>query len=200
MKHRSTLTLWLLFTLPVWGFSQKNYSDIPEAFRVCNQGRFHFVNVAGEGNDIKEANYCWCFENGESLGQAEKNSVWLRFSIKDGGILTFGISPDTTSDDIDFVVFKMDSGKSGRKKMVRCMAAGTDDPDNKRCKGLTGLREFEPDTREDAGCEELEDNNWLKPLSTQPGEEYLLLVSNISAAGHGFIISFGGTAQFKCAE
>ncbi|MEZ4893314.1 MAG: hypothetical protein R2778_09895 [Saprospiraceae bacterium] len=56
----------------------------------------------------------------------------------------------------------------------------------------------EKDSSEDAGCNDVNDNAWLAPLQVVKGETYMLLISNVSSAGPGFNISFGGTAMLPC--
>ena len=101
-------------------------------------------------------------------------------------------------DDIDFVVFLLPkNGNYKHKKIVRCMAAGdSQDIDKSPCMGKTGLYKTEDDTKEDAGCSDIGDNNWLSPLEVDAGEKYVLLVSNITAP-RGFTIYFKGSAVLE---
>ncbi len=169
--------------------------------QICKKQVYHIDRLDGEGNDVTEAAFVPCFLNGESMGQAEKNSIWIAFEIDKGGILTFTIVPHREEDDIDFVVYRLPAdGDCRYKQIVRCMAAG-DSRSNARtspCMGATGLRESETDTSEDAGCSDPGDNNWLAPLRTQKGDKYILLVSNVTTRGPGFSITFGGTAKLPC--
>ena len=196
MKHILNLLATLL---PFFSLAQ-NHADCDSAYRVCDKNPLHFTDQSGEGN-VVDAEMIGCFLNSPQVGKPEKNSVWLRFDIKEGGTLSFVIVPDTLSDDIDFVVFALPpNGDCKKKKVVRCMAAG-DKPENydiSPCMGATGLNELEKDESEDAGCADKGDNNWLAPLKVRAGEQYVLLVSNVTAAYNGFKIQFGGTATFVC--
>jgi len=196
MKHVFNL---LAALFPVFVFAQ-NHADCDSAYRVCDKNRIHFTGQSGEGANKDEA-FASCFENGDLFGNPEKNSVWLRFDIKESGTVSFVIVPDTLSDDIDFVVFALPrKGDCAGKRVVRCMAAGdkSDNYDISPCMGATGLNELEKDESEDSGCADKGDNNWLAPLKVRAGEQYVLLVSNVTAAHNGFKIQFGGTATFAC--
>jgi len=196
MKHILNL---LTVLLPIFSSAQ-NHADCDSAYRVCDKSQIHFTDQSGEGA-VMDAEMIGCFLNSPQVGKPEKNSVWLRFDIKEGGTLSFVIIPDTLSDDIDFVVFALPrKGDCAGKRAVRCMAAGdkSDNYDISPCMGATGLKELEKDESEDSGCADKDDNNWLAPLETRAGERYVLLVSNTTAAYHGFKIQFGGTAIFFC--
>ena len=81
------------------------------------------------------------------MGKAEENATWIYFKIQTGGQLSFTISPDSTGDDLDFVLFQLPAdGNCDQKKFVRCMAAG-DSPKARKspCMGDTGLRPKEKD-------------------------------------------------------
>jgi hypothetical protein len=133
-------------------------------------------------------------------GQAEENSIWIRFEIEKSGSLTFTITPDRYDDDLDFIVYRLTDGTCNNRKIVRCNAAG--DPGIiagvSPCLGETGLREGETDSSVDAGCNDTGDNAWLAPLQVSKGEIYVLLVSNVSSRGPGFTLRFAGTAFMPC--
>jgi hypothetical protein len=172
---------------------------------LCKKQSYTIDHAQGEGNDNHEATFIACFMNSQNRGQAEENSTWLKFEIKQSGSLTFTITPQVPTDDIDFVVYKLPAnGDCSKKVIVRCMAAGPQVLDNgdlySGCMGPTGLRDGETDTSEDAGCKDPGDNAWLAPLKVTKGEKYALLVSNVTTSGPGFSINFGGTAKFPCDE
>lgn len=177
------------------------YGDCSAAKDICKKDVFHVSAPRGEGNDKQEADFMHCFMNGDNFGQAEENSTWIKFEVKESGTFTFTITPDNPNDDIDFVVFRIPGGDCNRKEVVRCMAAG-DQSDNavtSRCMGKTGLRAGELDSSADAGCTDKDDNTWLAPLKTTKGEHYVLLISNVTGP-RGFNVSFGGTAKLPCEE
>lgn len=195
----------LVFTLLALGFTSRlsaQFGDCATAKSICKKEPLHIQNPRGEGNDKREADFIHCFLNGDNMGQAEENSTWIKFEIKEGGTFSFAITPDRASDDIDFVVFRLPAdGNCSRKEIVRCMAAGDDGTEtpNSHCLGTTGLRSGEKDSSEDAGCKDKDDNTWLAPLKTVAGEHYVLLISNVTGP-RGFSISFGGSAKLPCEE
>jgi hypothetical protein len=197
---RQVTILFALFLLKTT-LSAQDHADCGEAMDICKKQTYTIEHAGGEGRDRREADFIACFMNGENFGQAEENSTWIKFEIKQSGSLTFIITPNRAKDDIDFVVFKLPAnGDCTKKQIVRCMAAGAPESDyaTSPCMGNTGLREGEKDTSEDAGCADPDDNAWLAPLKVSKGEKYVILVSNVSTKGPGFRISFGGTAKLPC--
>jgi len=203
LTNMRTLAL-LLATAYVYmptGVQAQKYADCTSAMNICKKETIRIDRAGGEGQDKMEADFVACFMNGDNLGMAEENSTWLTWEIAESGSLTFTITPNNRSNDIDFVVYRLAAkGSCKGKQIVRCMAAG-DPPElagSSPCLGKTGLKDGETDTSEDAGCSDAGDNTWLAPLKTVKGEHYALLVSNVSEEGPGFTISFGGTAKMPC--
>ncbi len=192
----------LIFSLLFAQFlpAQRN-ADCAAAREICKKTTYQFDHLEGEGDDKREADFISCFMNGDNFGQAEENSTWIKFEVKESGSLTFTITPHKADNDIDFVVFKLPAdGNCQHKQIVRCMAAG-DRPENvghSDCLGQTGLRAGERASSRDAGCSDPGDNTWLAPLKVVAGEKYVLLVSNVTESGPGFSINFGGTAKLPC--
>ncbi|MCB0524033.1 MAG: hypothetical protein R3A50_05650 [Saprospiraceae bacterium] len=193
------ITIFTVLLFSQSTFSQK-YADCITAKSICEKKTYTIDKAYGEGKDRTEADLISCFLSSENRGQAEENSTWIQFEIEESGSLTFTITPQKYSDDIDFVVYRLLDGTCKNKKIVRCNAAG--DPSSlagvSPCLGPTGLRDGEKDSSEDAGCNDVNDNAWLAPLQVVKGETYMLLISNVSSAGPGFNISFGGTAMLPC--
>jgi len=183
--------------------SAQKHGDCDKAMDICHKKKYVIEKTGGEGADRNEADLIACFMNGLNYGQAEENCTWIKFEIEESGSLSFVITPARADNDIDFVVFKLpENGDCSNKQIVRCMAAG-DEPGSvghSHCLGQTGLRDGERDTSEDAGCNDEGDNAWLAPLKTIKGEKYAILISNVTEAGPGFSISFGGTAKMPCDE
>ena len=95
----------LVFTLFALGFTSQlsaQFGDCATAKSICKKEPLHIQNPRGEGNDKREADFIHCFLNGDNMGQAEENSTWIKFEIKEGGTFSFAITPDRASDDIDF--------------------------------------------------------------------------------------------------
>jgi hypothetical protein len=189
-----------LMLLGKTGLAQNN-ADCKTAIDVCKKKLYKIDRTGGQGNDDDGADLVPCFMNGDNFGQAEENSTWFKFEIAESGILAFTITPARSSNDIDFVVYKLPpSGDCRNKTIVRCMAAGDSYllASTSACMGKTGLRDNEYDSSEDAGCGDVNDNAWLAPLRVVKGEKYALLVSNVSEAGPGFTIEFYGSCKLPC--
>lgn len=181
-------------------FAQSN-ADCSSAMDICKKQMYNIAETGGEGRDRVEGDGVVCFMNGTNYGQAEENSTWIKFEIAKGGILTFTITPHKADNDIDFVVYKLPpTGDCRFKQIVRCMASGASPYEHvtSPCMGATGLREGQIDSSEDAGCSDAGDDPWLAPLRVEAGEKYVLLISNVTEAGPGFNISFGGTCKLPC--
>ena len=100
MKH----TFVLFFFLSVTGLAAQKYADCDSANYICHKSTYVFHQCSGEGQNTKEADWSSCFLNGTAAGEAEKNSTWMKFHIKEAGKLMFIIAPKDSLDDIDFVV------------------------------------------------------------------------------------------------
>lgn len=186
------IALFSFFSISL--FAQK-YADCDSAAMICHKSQYAFTKCHGEGKNTKEALHIECFLEGDPSGNAEMNSTWLKFKIKEAGNLMFMINPLDSLQDIDFVVFKYKEKGSflGKKKVVRCMSSGG--PEGL---GMTGLLEGDKDTEEGPGFFKGY-NNCLKPLDTEADDCYVLLVSNVTS-DIGFVIAFWGTAKLECEE
>jgi len=183
------------------GFFQLNaqpYGDCFSPLFICDKQTIHIGGFAGAGSDNTELNGATCFLNGIP-GNIESNSCWIRFSAAQSGILFFTITPDTIGDDIDFVLFQLgNDGTCQQKQVLRCMAAGmSSGVDSSPCLGPTGLMPGETDTTEDAGCTDLDDNNFLAPVYLSAGTAYALCIQNFSSL-NGLRVEFCGTALLGC--
>jgi len=201
MKHKTLFfKIFISAALGVFGAGTslaQRHADCDSAYWVGNTYALHFLGMEGIGINDTEASDTPCFKNGTNLGQAEENSIWLRFDISKPGKLRFTITPDVVTDDLDFVLYKLPTeGDCTQKKIVRCMAAGGPGPKNP-CLGETGLRKGSLDKTSSAGCFDPQDDAWLAPLKVSAGERYVLLVSNLTASHQGFTIRFGGSCKFK---
>lgn len=202
MKHNSLFIQHLSLALFLfWGKTTlaQRYADCDSAYWVGNTYAIRFGGSVGIGSNDTEAAFTPCFRNGLQQGQAEANSIWLRFDIEQSGRLSFSITPDVATDDYDFVLYRLlPNGDCKKKEIVRCMAAGVSPGETKSpCMGVTGLREKSKDKEQDAGCSDWKDDAWLSAIDVASGECYVLLVSNVTAAYQGFSIRFKGSCTFK---
>jgi hypothetical protein len=186
------IALSILFLMPTLNFSQ-NYQDCYDAFTICNKQTYHFKKMEGIGkvNDVLGTLRC-------SDELKETNSMWLSWTVEKAGIITFIIDPLNYENDLDFILFKKNFDCS-KLEEVRCMAAGNTIGQslvrNRTCQGPTGLSYKSEDEYEKTGCH-YDSDNFLKFLSAETGEEYILLVNNFNST-EGFNISFEGDAIFK---
>ena len=175
----------------------KDGSDCASATRICSKNSLTVENVTGFGN-VQELTGTSCFNNSN-----ESNSIWFRWTCEVSGDLTFVLNPLNKTDDIDFVLYKVNGDAEGCDlEIVRCMAAGVIPSQcggANNCCGATGLKIGETDLSESAGCGPNR-NNFLMPLTMIAGETYALLVNNYTSMNEAFEFSFGGTAEFKGLE
>ncbi|MCC6726509.1 MAG: T9SS type A sorting domain-containing protein [Saprospiraceae bacterium] len=137
---------------------------------------------------------------GTCLAQ-EFSSTWFSWQIEQPGTLTFVLTPLHEYDDLDFAVFRFNDNILCQEKVLkRCMAAGetvgAPFEQNLPCWGPTGLNLTETDLEEQPGCSN-GNNNFLKFLQCQAGENYAMVVINFSQTNQGFTLEWGGTATFS---
>jgi len=176
--------------------------DCASAVYLCNNSPFRQNLVNGSGTNGNES-------IGTCMGGNESNSVWYKWRAASGGKLVFTITPDNTTDDIDFVLY--DLGTSGNcananaANAIRC-AAGHG-VDNSGCPNeptyyKTGLNFTETDLTEASGCGSGQ-NGMLRYVDTEEGHVYALLVNNFTSRNAGMGLSFtdqnniAGTVDFE---
>lgn len=184
----STLCLIISSSL----FSQE-HADCNTALEICNKQPLHIFSDT-EGIDPTELNSAACFSNG-TPGNYENNTYWIRFTVAQSGSLWFILRPDNPPDDLDFAVFRLNTGNCDNKELVRCMAAG-DITFPSPCMGPTGLLPGQIDVSVPAGCTTVD--NFLAPLDLQTGETYVLAINNFTSSMDSFTVEFCGTALLGC--
>lgn len=172
-------------------------SDCPQASILCDKSPFVVQSVTGAGQNNLEMEDATCFDNG-SPGIKESNSTWFVWTCSQSGTLDFTLTPTNPADDLDFVVYRLPNGigNCSGKQIVRCMASGEFNAPTSPCMGPTGLRPGDPDISEDAGCQEANDDAWLKSLDMIAGETYALAINNFTSTGNGFSVEFEGSGEF----
>lgn len=194
MKNAPALFCLVFFLL----FSQYNlaqdHKDCETAAAPCGESPFHFDAIYGIGAmDTGLDTTCL---------QLEFSSTWIKWTVGQAGVITFVITPEEESQDIDFIVFKFNNGNEcSDKEPIRCMASGENvgQPPStwEACTGPTGLAFGETDVVEYPGCAS-GDNNFLAPIEASQGDSYVMLVNDFSGLGAGFTLGFGGTAVLEC--
>ncbi len=188
-----------------------NFNPIPEpsgdcntAVVLCDKSSFNVEALSGAGfntNEITDGSPC----GGNGCGYGEDNSAWYKWTCKDSGPLTFTLTPQNPSDDLDFWVYELPSGidNCNNKTPLLCMASGeiVGEPLSEwvACTGATGAASGDSDTNENCGCD-TGNNNFVRPLDMVAGRSYALIVMNFSGTGNGFSIEFGGSGTFQGPE
>ena len=184
-------------------------SDCPTGVVLCDKSSFVVEALSGTGEIRDEA-------SGSCLGQnsanSESGSAWYKWVAADNGTLTFTLTPNNPSDDLDFALYELPNGLNdcSDKILLRCMASGEQggcptavwEP----CTGPTGLRSSSTDVQEFPGCNVnnscvfnfsgQDDDNFIAAADLEAGKVYALIVNNFTQSGSGFSIEFGGTAEF----
>jgi len=183
-----------VFLLPVMLFAQNN-ADCNSAFPICELGSYHFQELLGHGDLNEDLSGLQCTQN----DFREINSQWFKFKIDESGTLVFSINPEDDSHDIDFVLFRSDNFRLSSLQEVRCMASGQNYGSTlktqKDCLGSTGLNMSSQDIFESSGCK-FNDDNFLKFLKAQKGEEYVLFVNDYHDNG-SISLTFEGSAKLS---
>lgn len=191
-KFSSINILFILLTSAPQIIAQHKDCDI--ALELCGNSPFHFVPASGIGvADIGIENTC-VFQ--------EFNSMWVKWTVMEDGIISFVLAPDSSLQDLDFVVFQTGSEYDcNNKTQIRCMAAGANvgEPPQEwaNCAGATGLAVGNTDVEEPAGCSS-SSNNFLAPIQAIAGDQYMMLINEFSDSGYGYTLSFTGTAVLSC--
>lgn len=198
-------------------------NDCAQAVVLCDKTSFNAPFLAGGGQDPDEIDNT-CLDryndrdddNGPRPVNAENATAWYKWVVRSTGSLSFVITPNNPSDDLDFALVRMPNGLDDCSNMqvVRCMASGAqstilsngtlalDTFENwSICHGPTGLASGDPDLFEEtAGCGGVNDNNFVRDIQVVEGEVYALVVDNFSDSQHGFSLEFGGSADFVSPE
>jgi Secretion system C-terminal sorting domain len=170
----------------------QTHPDCADPMLLTNMDPVTIDSVSGEGMADDLAGTC--------LVQ-EIAPTWFAWQIEQPGTLTFVLTPLDTFDDLDFAVFRFNDNVLCQEKVLkRCMAAGESigapPSQSAPCMGATGLNLTETDFEELPGCSN-GNNNFLKFLECQAGENYALVVNNFTSSGQGFTLEWGGTATFS---
>ncbi len=191
MKSTRKLATILLLLPCFAAFSQTHY-DCQTAQEVYCESTFIEVAFTGEiGQTDDLSSTC--------LSQ-EFATTWFHWKIAQAGTLTFVLTPNNGTDDLDFAIFKLNAaGDCGNKTLVRCMAAGENvgQPLPQPCLGPTGLSLTETDAEELPGCSN-GNNGFLAALQCSPNEEYVMVVNNFTQSGGGYKLEFDGNEVFSC--
>ena len=169
-------------------------SDCADAVLLCDKSPFTVESVNSTGNSDDDLSETSCLN-------VEYSSTWYKWVCDESGTLTFTLTPNNPSDDLDFVLFELPDGLDDcdNKMELRCMASGENVGaplvEWQICVGPTGLSTSESDVVEMPGCNN-GSNNFIAALDMVSGRSYALMVMNFTNNGNGFAIEFGGTGTF----
>lgn len=171
-----TCIILLITTL---GYAQYP-NDCLNYVQVCGNYSIN-LDVAGAGVQEISANVCQSYEH---------NSLWLHFTVEQGGTLGFDLIPESTSiqEDYDFWVFGPNVSCGNLGQAIRCST--TNPQAANQGNNYTGLNQISTDVSEGPG--ELGDS-YLKWLDVQAGEEYFLVIDR-PIGYSAFQLNWTGTA------
>ena len=169
--------------------------DCNTASFLCSKDRVSPINVTGAGLNNREAAGT-CLDL--SSGSIEANAAWYKWIAANNGTLVFSITPTSSNDDLDWVLY--DLGTSGScsnvtaANAIRCAAGSGVTCSPKYF--VTGMNLTATETQEQGGCPAGQDG-FVRFVDMQQGHTYALLVNNFSSGNNGFTIDFtGGTGEF----
>lgn len=164
-------------------------ADCGGAAFLCNQNPVSVGTLSGGGLDNDEPESNSCLEN--AFGADEGNSSWFYWTCGNSGTFTIDITPLNPMDDIDFIVYQLNSANPcGPRTILRCNSSSC-----LNANGSTGLSLTDFDITEDPNCDPGE-NAYCQFINMTAGTSYAILVNNFSA-NMGFTVNFGGTGTFQ---
>jgi gliding motility-associated-like protein len=169
-------------------------SDCSDGVVLCDKSSFTVQSVLGAGSDTDEVDPASCIQD-------EISSVWYKWTCDQAGTLAFTLTPNQSTDDLDFAVYELPNGIDDctGKELIRCMASGENVGEPfanwEPCTGPTGLSLGDSDIEEVAGCQ-AGNNNFAAAIDMQAGVSYALIVNNFSNTGSGFSVDWSGSGTF----
>ncbi len=162
--------------------------DCLGAIPVCQNVYIEPSIFSGAGNYPNEIPHCYvncetCCPN--NCLDGEWNSAWYIFTVQQGGMLRFKIIPDNSSDDYDWAVFNLTTGRCEEiynlvnQLQVSCNSAAFD--------GETGMMSSLGGSVNCNVCGTQNTNRWNADLLVLSGQSFVLYVSNWGSGAHGWI-------------
>lgn len=195
MQKKTSFVLSLLSFICGSTFAQSNHSDQSTSLHLCSTNPLTIEQLSGFGVLNSEVNATDCFTS----IYPETNSIWLDFQIQNSGNLAFTLFPNYSSDDFDFVLFKVNE-LSNTKEYIRCAMSGKILGEEQGdggfpCTGATGLSTTSITKVLGAGCSDFSEN-FAEYVSALSGEKYYLFINNYLSS-NGFRLEFTGDVSFK---
>lgn len=149
--------------------------DCFSAISICTDTYFQPNAYTGAGDnpdEINGANSC--------LLLGERNSVWYVFTIQTQGQLCFTIAPTDTLDDYDWALFNLTNASCAAIYNDPSLEVACSWTYNNGCQGQTGAN------GNTANCP----GQSTPCLTVNPGETYVLNISNFTASNAGYTLDF----------
>ena len=122
-------------------------ADCGGAAFLCNQSPVSVGTLSGGGNNNDEPEASTCLEN--AFGADEGNSSWFYWTCGTAGTFTVDITPLNPMDDIDFIVYQLNTtNPCGPRTVLRCNSSSC-----LNVNGSTGLSLTDLSIVEDPNCD-----------------------------------------------
>lgn len=191
MKETVYLLVSILLCQLVWSQTPTKHNKIPQsdcatAIKLPIYKSFNYANVAapqgfGETQEINVKGNSLVFTQ-------EHHSAWYVLNFSKGGDFTFKINPIDSSNDYDFLVYKITDSlfcnqiKSNQIKPIRNNLSRN----NTKNKGITGLSIDAQNAFSKPGP----GNQFSQYLTVNKGDKYVLVIDNVYKNGNGLSIDF----------
>lgn len=156
--------------------------DCLGAIPVCQDIYVQQNSYSGTGNypnEIPTSGSC----PGNCLSSGEKNDVWYIFTVQEGGMLSFTITPNNLSDDYDWAVYSLNEYKCQdiyshvAQMQVSCNYSGNP--------GVTG-----PNGGSTQSCNGASGSKFNAKIPVFEGQTYVINISNYTSSQSGYTLDF----------
>ncbi|MCF8424748.1 MAG: hypothetical protein K9H41_10420, partial [Bacteroidia bacterium] len=163
-------------------------ADCGGASTLCNKNSLSVSGLNGGGVNSNEPTGTCVAIAGQN---AENNSAWYTWTCGTSGTLLFDIIPSNPNDDVDFVLYQLNTtNPCGPRTTLRCNASAC-----LNANGSTGLNATDFDITEDVNCDPGE-NAYCQQVNMVAGTSYALLINNSTTPASGITLNWGGTGTF----
>jgi len=174
--------LFILLITQFFVWSQPTDQDCLGAIPVCQSTYSQANSYSGTGNypnEIPTGGGC----PGNCMSNGELNDVWYIFTVQTSGLLSFVITPNSSGDDYDWVVYSLNDYRCqdiityADQMQVSCNWSGTP--------GSTGANGGSSNN-----CQGANGSPFNSTISVSAGETYVLNISNYSSTQYGYLLDF----------
>lgn len=171
---KNTLLTILALCSATYMYSQDAYKDCVTSEQIIEMGHYKYSDIPGNGDNYESLG---TYQDGAPM--VETNSVWLMWEIEEGGEFVFDITPLYEKDDIDFALYKSESGCDEKESIRACLSGHNTSmkSSSEPCTGSTGLSYSSGDEFEGSGCSQ-GDDNYVRSVTAKKGDIYFLVINN----------------------